>query len=90
MHGLQGSRLRAARATARLQELVSEAGPCGELTVMRVPLPLDPGVLLDGECAQSCDLPLLNITYITVGVRNRTVWMNRHARAPALRPWRAA
>ena len=45
---LKGSRLRAARATARLQELVSEAGPCGELTVMRVPLPLDPAVLLDG------------------------------------------
>lgn len=35
------------------QELVSEAGPCGELTVMRVPLPLDPVVLLDGECPHS-------------------------------------
>eukprot|EP00200_Dunaliella_tertiolecta_P009890 CAMPEP_0202375868 /NCGR_PEP_ID=MMETSP1127-20130417/6472_1 /ASSEMBLY_ACC=CAM_ASM_000462 /TAXON_ID=3047 /ORGANISM="Dunaliella tertiolecta, Strain CCMP1320" /LENGTH=1054 /DNA_ID=CAMNT_0048973485 /DNA_START=2551 /DNA_END=5712 /DNA_ORIENTATION=+ len=61
---LKGSRLRAARATARLQELVSEAGPCGELTVMRVPLPLDPGVLLDGivpsecSCFKSAQLPL--------------------------------
>ena len=28
--------------------MVSETGPCGELTVLRVPLPLDPAILLDG------------------------------------------
>ncbi len=45
---LKGSKLKAARATAKLQELVGEAGACGELTALRVPCPLDPYILLDG------------------------------------------
>jgi phosphatidylinositol 3-kinase len=46
---LKGNKLRAARATAKLQELVNESGACGELTALRVPCPLDPNILLDGE-----------------------------------------
>ena len=45
----QTSKLKAARATQRLQEMVSESGACGELTVAHVPLPLDPSILLTGQ-----------------------------------------
>ena len=40
--------LKAARGTERLREMVSESGACGELTSIRVPLPLDPVILLNG------------------------------------------
>ncbi|GIL50814.1 hypothetical protein Vafri_6947 [Volvox africanus] len=61
---LKSSKIKAARATERLREMVSESGPCGELTALRVPLPLDPNIVLAGivpkECAvfKSAMLPL--------------------------------
>ncbi len=41
--------VRAARATERFRDMVSESGPCGELTVQHVALPLNPNILLEGE-----------------------------------------
>jgi phosphatidylinositol 3-kinase len=38
----------AARKKERLHELLSESGLCGELASLRLPLPLDPNVLLTG------------------------------------------
>ncbi|KIY96448.1 phosphatidylinositol 3-kinase [Monoraphidium neglectum] len=58
------SRLKAARATDRLREMLSADGPCEELTAARVPLPLNPSLLLEGlvpsECAcfKSAQLPV--------------------------------
>jgi len=46
------SRLKAARATERMREMVSENGPCSELTACLVPLPLKPQVLLEGLLPQ--------------------------------------
>lgn len=43
---------------------MSESGPCGELTLQRVPLPLNPHVLLEGlvpsecSCFKSAQLPM--------------------------------
>ena len=48
MQELKANKLRAARATQRLQEVASESGPLSELLTMRVPLPLDAKVLLTG------------------------------------------
>lgn len=58
------SRLKAVRATERLREMLSASGPCEELTTVRVPLPLNPNMLLEGlvpaECAcfKSAQLPV--------------------------------
>lgn len=58
------SRLKAARATERMREMLSVNGPCEELTTSRVPLPLNPHLLLEGlvppECAcfKSAQLPV--------------------------------
>ena len=46
----------AARKTERLREMVSEAGQCGELMTLQVPLPLDPNVLLNGLIPSSCSV----------------------------------
>ena len=47
---LKTTRVRAARATQRLQEVASESGPLSELLTLRVPLPLDPRIMLTGGC----------------------------------------
>eukprot|EP00878_Enallax_costatus_P023360 GHUV01024844.1.p1 GENE.GHUV01024844.1~~GHUV01024844.1.p1 ORF type:complete len:134 (-),score=18.77 GHUV01024844.1:478-879(-) len=49
---LQMSRVRATRATERMREMLAENGPCSELTSSRVPLPLNPAVLLEGLLPQ--------------------------------------
>jgi hypothetical protein len=49
---LQMSRLKAARATERMREMVGENGPCSELAACLVPLPLKPEVLLEGLLTQ--------------------------------------
>jgi phosphatidylinositol 3-kinase len=46
------SRLKAARATERMREMVGTHGPCSELTACLVPLPLKPEVLLEGLLPQ--------------------------------------
>jgi len=46
----------AARKTERLRDMVSEAGQCGELMSLQVPLPLDPTVLLNGIIPASCSV----------------------------------
>eukprot|EP00879_Flechtneria_rotunda_P010868 GHRR01011358.1.p1 GENE.GHRR01011358.1~~GHRR01011358.1.p1 ORF type:complete len:821 (+),score=283.38 GHRR01011358.1:733-3195(+) len=51
---LKMSRLKAARATERMREMVAENGPCSELTTAKVPLPLNPLVLLEGLLPQEC------------------------------------
>ena len=51
---MQGSRIKAARATERLREMVSELGPCSELLTSRVPLPLNPHLLLEGLVPEEC------------------------------------
>eukprot|EP00798_Chlamydomonas_sp_ICE-L_P029142 gene29142-32360_t len=51
---LKVGKLKANRASQRLQEMVAESGACGELTSMRVPLPLDPNILLDGIVPSEC------------------------------------
>jgi hypothetical protein len=48
------SRLKAARGTERLREMLSVNGPCEELTTVRVPLPLNPSMLLEGLVAGEC------------------------------------
>lgn len=48
------ARLKAARATDRLREMLSASGPCEELTTVRVPLPLNPDMLLEGLVAAEC------------------------------------
>ncbi|MEW5302904.1 MAG: hypothetical protein WDW36_005643 [Sanguina aurantia] len=61
---LKGSKVKASRATERLREMISETGPCGELMSCRLPLPLNPCLLLDGMipgecmCFKSAQLPL--------------------------------
>ena len=50
---LKTTRVRAARATQRLQEVASESGPLSELLTLRVPLPLDPRIMLTGGCTVS-------------------------------------
>ncbi|KAF8067321.1 Phosphatidylinositol 3-kinase [Scenedesmus sp. PABB004] len=61
---LKMSRFKAARATERMREMLAEQGPCSELASARVPLPLNPAVLLEGllphECAcfKSAQLPI--------------------------------
>jgi phosphatidylinositol 3-kinase len=61
---LKTAKLRAVRATQRLQEVVSESGPLSELLTIRVPLPLDPSILLCGLvpsesfCFKSAQLPI--------------------------------
>jgi phosphatidylinositol 3-kinase len=58
------SRLKAVRATERLREMLSTNGPCEELTTLRVPLPLNPSLLLEGlvpgecGCFKSAQLPV--------------------------------
>jgi phosphatidylinositol 3-kinase len=46
------SRFKATRATERMREMVAENGPCSELTALRVPLPLNPCLLLEGLLPQ--------------------------------------
>lgn len=46
------SRLKAARATERMREMLGVHGPCSELTACLVPLPLKPEVLLEGLLPQ--------------------------------------
>lgn len=46
---LKSSRIKAARATEQMREMLGEAGSCGELAHMRVPSLLDPTLLLNGE-----------------------------------------
>ncbi|KAG2448608.1 hypothetical protein HYH02_006498 [Chlamydomonas schloesseri] len=53
---LKSSKIKAARATERLREMVSENGPCGELTALRVPLPLDPHIVLAGIVPKECSV----------------------------------
>ncbi len=40
--------LQVANKTERLREMVSETGVCGELTSLRLPLPLNPSIMLEG------------------------------------------
>lgn len=54
--GVQTVRGGAARKTERLRDMVSEAGQCGELMSLQVPLPLDPTVLLNGIIPASCSV----------------------------------
>ncbi|GFH31325.1 uncharacterized protein HaLaN_30344, partial [Haematococcus lacustris] len=51
---LKGGRYKAARATARLQELFTESGPCEDLATVRVPCPLDAALCLDGVVPSEC------------------------------------
>ncbi|KAG1669979.1 hypothetical protein FOA52_016240 [Chlamydomonas sp. UWO 241] len=51
---LKASKVRAARATQRLHEVISESGPLSELLTLRVPLPLSPDILLMGLVPQEC------------------------------------
>ncbi|EFJ45030.1 hypothetical protein VOLCADRAFT_40672, partial [Volvox carteri f. nagariensis] len=51
---LKSAKIKAARATERLREMISESGPCGELTALRVPLPLDPNIVLAGIVPKEC------------------------------------
>ncbi|GIL80848.1 hypothetical protein Vretimale_9438 [Volvox reticuliferus] len=53
---LKSSKIKAARATERLREMISESGPCGELTALRVPLPLDPNIVLAGIVPKECSV----------------------------------
>eukprot|EP00198_Chlamydomonas_reinhardtii_P000296 XP_001689631.1 VPS34-like PI-3-kinase [Chlamydomonas reinhardtii] len=53
---LKSSKIKAARATERLREMVSETGACGELTALRVPLPLDPHIVLAGIMPKECSV----------------------------------
>lgn len=46
----------AVRKTERLRDMVSEAGQCGELMTLQVPLPLDPTVVLEGIVPASCSV----------------------------------
>ncbi|GMH39569.1 hypothetical protein BSKO_07467 [Bryopsis sp. KO-2023] len=45
---------RSDKRTAHLREMLSENGSCGELTTLRVPLPVEPTILLTGLIAQEC------------------------------------
>ena len=51
---MQTMRGNAARKAERLREMVGRYGQCGELATLRVALPLDPSVLLDGILPQEC------------------------------------
>ncbi len=51
---MQTMRGNAARKADRLREMVGRYGQCGELATLRVALPLDPSVLLDGILPQEC------------------------------------
>ncbi|GLC43266.1 hypothetical protein PLESTF_000410600 [Pleodorina starrii] len=53
---LKTTKIKAARAAERLREMVSESGPCGELTGLRVPLPLDPNIVLAGIVPKECSV----------------------------------
>ena len=53
-HCMQTMRGNAARKADRLREMVGRYGQCGELATLRVALPLDPSVLLDGILPQEC------------------------------------
>ena len=51
---MQTMRGNAARKADRLREMIGRYGQCGELATLRVALPLDPSVLLDGILPQEC------------------------------------
>jgi hypothetical protein len=59
------SRFKATRATERMREMVAENGPCSELTALRVPLPLNPGLLLEGLLPQvgSCSVQMSTLLF---------------------------
>lgn len=47
---------RADRKSAHLREMLSENGSCGELATLRVPLPVEPSILLTGLLPQECSV----------------------------------
>lgn len=66
----------AARKTERLRDMVSEAGQCGELMSLQVPLPLDPTVLLNGIIPASCSvfksaMAPIRLTFRVAGLGNQ-------------------
>lgn len=63
---LKGAKLKAQRAAERLREMVAESGPCGELTVLRVPLPLNPAILLAGKVCTSTRVCLWSVAQFSV------------------------
>jgi hypothetical protein len=89
------SRFKATRATERMREMVAENGPCSELTALHVPLPLNPGLLLEGLLPQvgnarcSClfnallSSPHFVDTYLSVTTL-RQAYMDAASRASAL------
>ena len=73
-HCMQTMRGNAARKADRLREMVGRYGQCGELATLRVALPLDPSVLLDGILPQECGvfksaMTPLRLTFRVAGAR---------------------
>ncbi|KAK9811578.1 hypothetical protein WJX72_006428 [[Myrmecia] bisecta] len=72
---LKAMRGNSAKKAERLREMVSEYGQCGELSQIRVPLPLDPAIMLAGIIPSDCAvfksaLAPLRLTFRTVGERS--------------------
>lgn len=51
---VKASKLKAAKAGEKLRVMIEETGPCGELTALKVPLPLNPLIMLDGVVPSEC------------------------------------
>ena len=69
MRPVQGT---AAKRAEQLRRMVGECGQCSELAHVRVPLPLDPGVMLTGIIPEECSvfksaLSPLRLTFRTAG-----------------------
>ena len=63
----------AAKRAEQLRRMVGEYGQCSELAHVRVPLPLDPAVMLTGIIPEECSvfksaLSPLRLTFRTAGV----------------------
>ena len=63
------------RKTERLREMISEAGQCGELMTLQVPLPLDPTVLLNGIIPPSCSVFKSAMAPIRLTFRVAGMWL---------------
>ena len=68
----------AARKKERLHELLSESGLCGELASLRLPLPLDPTVLLTGVIPEESDVFKSALTPLKLTFKT-AVTVNGHA-----------
>ena len=69
MRPVQGT---AAKRAEQLRRMVGEYGQCSELAHVRVPLPLDPDVMLTGIIPEECSvfksaLSPLRLTFRTAG-----------------------